>query len=119
MPTATKSPAPATEEHPLLVKRAALIEKYGRTAGAQKASVSTAIGDCEYELELQGVEYDPWEKPSTYKTKWELSEDELVERIGKARALRDDSSKRDLIRARAETDLRKLTAQAERREIKV
>ncbi len=99
-----------TEQH------ARLIREWATTAGAPKAVLSKRIVDAEYEMELQGISYSAWSKPSAAVSKsWVLSESELIERLFKARAIADDATKRDVIRDRASKDAAKLEEQAKSR----
>lgn len=104
-----------TETLPELHAR--LIGEYGKTTGATKARISKNIGDSEYAMELQDIEYDAWVKPSAVNTKWLLTEDDLRARYVKASALANDPSKREMIRDRALKDVETLEAQANRRGI--
>lgn len=100
-------------------QHARLISAWSATSGAPKAVLSKRIVDCEYSMELEDIDYTPWERPSTVTTKWTMTEEELISRIGKARDILNDPSKRPVMRERAERDLEKLTAQAEKRQITI
>ena len=59
-------------------------------------------------MEIAGIDYEPWVKPTPYTAKWTMTESELRDRISKANAIAEDESKRDVIRQRASRDLEKL-----------
>src|ERR1700678_1548241 len=120
MKVATKSPngkvtETADKPETLQEKHARLVQQWHKTTAASRARVGSAITDTELELEIQGVEYEPFVRPIAWAQKWTMAEDELVERIAKVKALAGDSSKRDVIRSKAETELGRLLKQAGRR----
>ena len=111
--TRNGKPTDLVEQH----KR--LVAEYDRTSGAAKAVIAKRIGDAELDMELVGIEYAPWEKPTPYTRSWERSEDELREEITGLRALVEDTSKRDFIRDRASKRLELREEEARKRSITV
>jgi hypothetical protein len=103
----------------LLAEHRKLVAEYDVKVGAPKAATATKIGRIELELEIQGIEYPPFEPVKSYSQSWVYSETELVERMVSVHALATNPDKRDAIRHRAETELAKLVQQAERRKIAV
>lgn len=113
-------PATTTNStHPLVKKHDELIDRYGKTAGAAKAQVSRQIVECELDMTLEGVAFTSWEKPSSYKTSWTMSEAELREQVGKLRQLVATDGVADVIKAAAERRLQRFEQQAEKRGIEV
>src|SRR6516225_10213116 len=101
----------------LVAEHRKLVAEYDVKVGAPKAAVATKIGRIELELEIQGLDYEPFAPVKSYSQSWVYTEAELVERIERVRELANDPDKRDAIRHRAETELAKLTEQAERRKV--
>ena len=65
-------------------------------------------------MRLAGVEYQAWEKPSAYRSKFELSESQLRYQISGLRSLLANSDVEAPTKDAAERRLERFTAQAER-----
>ena len=81
--------------------------------------MSRQIIETELDLTLEGVAFEAWTKPNSFRQSFTMSETELVEQIGKLRALVASSDVSEVIRAAADRRLRKFEQQAERRGIEV
>jgi hypothetical protein len=100
-------------------KHARLIEQYAQTSGATKASVARHIAETQVDMRLAGISYTPWEKPSDYRTRYELSDSQLRDQISGLRSLVTDEAIEPVTRAAAERRLERFVAQAEKRSIEV
>ena len=118
MPASTATPT-SSNGSDILSEHARLVKEYDHTSGASKAVVSGKLRKLELEMEFQGVEYEPWVKPTAYTQKWTMSESELVQRITGMRAIATNPDKRDFIREAAEREVESLEAQAGKRGVKV
>ena len=118
MPASTATPT-SSNGSDMLSAHARLVKEYDHTSGASKAVVSGKLRKLELEMEFQGVEYEPWVKPTAYTQKWTMSESELVQRITGMRAIATNPDKRDFIREAAEREVESLEAQAGKRGVKV
>ena len=103
----------------MLKRHRELIAEYDVKVGAPKAAVATKLGNLELDMELAGVEFEEWTKPSAYVTGYDMSEAELIEAIHGLRVIKDNPQKSDRMRSRAETRLEKYEAQAAARGVSV
>jgi len=118
MSPAVKS-APSKVEQ-LLSKHRELIAQYhaASTAGV-KAAKSRAIVEVELDLTLEDAEFEPFEKPNAVRTSWTHTPEQLVEEIGKLRALIARDNVSDVIKGAADKRLARFVEQAQKRSIEI
>jgi hypothetical protein len=112
---ATKSTNGAARD--LKREHAELIAEYGRTAGAAKAQVARKIHETQVDMRLAGVNYEAWQKPAAYRSRFELSESQLRDQIAGLKSLLASDDVEAPTKDAAERRLERFTAQAERRGI--
>ena len=108
--TAHRDAVAAYEEAAKLVPTEDLTKQMiaGRRAGAVRR-----INDCELELVIEGIAFEPWVAPRKVATRTHSRTDaQLLARLETVEMIRDDATKPDNIRHTAETHARTLRAQA-------
>ncbi len=118
MPAMKTSQTETTEER-LLREHRELVTEYPVQSGAAKAVISRKIGERELDLTLAGVSFDPFEKPTAYRTSYELSESQLRDQIAALRSLIAEGKASDVVTHAAERRLARFEQQAERRGVSI
>ena len=120
--------AKSVETHPLLVSYRDAIARYDELAAMEpdrdltanvlagrRAGAVRAIRQISLEMELSDppVAYDEWTPPTkVYAAKPSRSDEELIQRLAKVEALRDNPAKSTSVRNTADREARKLRATA-------
>jgi hypothetical protein len=96
-------------------QHARLIAEYGSAFGAAKAQISRRIVETQLDMALEGIEFEPWTKPSDYRTRYELSESQLRTQVEALRGIVAGGDHDDATKAAAERRLGKFEEQAQKR----
>jgi hypothetical protein len=103
----------------LLEQHRELIAQYDKTAGAARAAASRRIVEAQVSMAIEGIEYTPWQRPSTVRTSYELSPDQLRTQVVALRGIVADEKYDDATKAAAERRLSKFEEQAQKRSIEL
>jgi hypothetical protein len=120
--TTTKSTqsAKSNGSNDMLARHKELIAQYdAATTSGVKAGKSRAIISLEADMIGEGVDFAAWERPSTVRNSYALSEEDLLDSIARMQRVLASDKAADAHKSDAERRLGKFVEQAEKRGVEV